>query len=155
MFHKQASCAGKDIEARRDTAIVMVLVDVRPRLAEVAGMRVGDVDFDYDIVRVLGKGGRERALPFGRNAARALNRYLRVRPCYSHGDPEWAVDREVRPRSRVRYPAGSRRRGLQAGIDGLHPHLFRHTFAHTWRALPPTSDCRRTGTYGIILVLSA
>jgi integrase len=27
-----------------------------------------------------------------------------------------------------------RRRGRQAGIDGLHPHLFRHTFAHTWRA---------------------
>lgn len=27
-----------------------------------------------------------------------------------------------------------RRRGWQAGIDGLHPHLFRHTFAHTWRA---------------------
>ena len=56
---------GKDFEARRDTALLMVL-DAGPRRAELLGMRLEDLDFEYDVVRVIGKGGRERALPFGR-----------------------------------------------------------------------------------------
>lgn len=129
-----AACAGKDFEARRDTAIVMVLVDAGPRLAEVAGMRVEDVDFDYDVVRVLGKGGRGRAIPFGRNAARALDRYLRVRGRHPRAELDWLwIGKKGRvTASGIRQLLG--RRGRQAGIDGLHAHLFRHTFAHTWRA---------------------
>ena len=53
------ACAGKDFEARRDTAIVMVLIDAGPRLAEVAGARLQDVDFEYGVLRVIGKGGRD------------------------------------------------------------------------------------------------
>jgi site-specific recombinase XerC len=129
-----AACAGKDFEARRDTAIVMVLVDAGPRLAEVAGMQLGDVDFDYDVVRVIGKGGRERALPFGRNAARALDRYLRARARHTHADLEWLWIGKFGRVTASGIRQILRRRGRQAGIDGLHPHLFRHTFAHTWRA---------------------
>jgi site-specific recombinase XerC len=129
-----AVCAGKDFEARRDTAIVMVLLDAGPRLAEIAGMRTRDVDFDYDVVRVLGKGGREREIPFGRNAGRALDRYLRARSRHSYGDLEWLwVGRKGRvTASGIRQVL--RRRGREAGIQGLHPHQFRHTFAHLWRA---------------------
>ncbi len=129
-----AACAGKSFEARRDTAIVMVLVDAGPRLAEVAGMRLADVDDYYEVVRVVGKGGRERALPFGKNTARALDRYLRARSRHPHADLEWLwIGRKGRvTASGIRQVL--RRRGQQAGIDGLHPHLFRHTFAHTWRA---------------------
>jgi site-specific recombinase XerC len=129
-----AVCAGKDFEARRDTAIVMVLLDAGPRLAEIAGMRTGDVDFDYDVVRVLGKGGREREIPFGRNAGRALDRYLRARSRHPYGDLEWLwVGRKGRvTASGIRQIL--RRRGREAGIQGLHPHQFRHTFAHLWRA---------------------
>jgi len=128
------ACAGKDFEARRDTAIVMVLIDAGPRLAEVAGARLQDVDFEYGVLRVIGKGGRERSLPFGDNTARALDRYLRKRAQHPHARLEWLW---VGKFGRV---TGSgirqilRRRGRQADIDGLHPHLFRHTFAHTWRA---------------------
>src|SRR6266498_2638309 len=61
-----AACAGKDFDARRDTALLMVLLDAGPRRAELLGMRVEDLDFEYDVVRVIGKGRRERALPFGR-----------------------------------------------------------------------------------------
>src|SRR6266508_4401416 len=82
-------CAGKAFEARRDTAIVMVLLDAGPRLAEVAGMRVKDIDFHYDIARVIGKGNRERALPFGRKTVLALDRL----PASSQG-----------PRDRLRHP---------------------------------------------------
>jgi site-specific recombinase XerD len=65
-----AVCGGKDFEARRDTALLMVLLDAGPRRAELLGMRLEDLDFEYDVVRVIGKGGRERALPFGRKTAR-------------------------------------------------------------------------------------
>ncbi len=129
-----AACAGKGFEARRDTAIVLVLLDAGPRLAEVAGMRVEDIDFGYDVAIVLGKGGRRRALPFGKKAVQALDRYLRTRARHPHADLEWLW---VGKKGRV-TDSGIRqlllRRGRQAGIDGLHPHLFRHTFAHTWRA---------------------
>jgi len=128
------ACAGKDFEARRDTAIVMVLVDTGPRLAEVAGMRLADVDDYYEVVRVVGKGGRERALPFGKNTARALDRYLRARARRPDADSEWLWIGKFGRMTASGIRQILRRRGRQAGIDGLHPHLFRHTFAHTWRA---------------------
>jgi integrase len=62
----------KDFEARRDTALLMVLLDAGPRRAELLGMRLEDLDFEYDVVHVVGKGGRERAWPFGRKTALAL-----------------------------------------------------------------------------------
>jgi integrase len=67
-----AVCAGKDFDARRDTALLMMLLDAGPRRAELLGMRVDDLNLEYDVVRVVGKGGRERALPFGRKTALAL-----------------------------------------------------------------------------------
>jgi site-specific recombinase XerD len=74
-----ATCEGKSFEERRDTALILLLVDVGPRRAELMGLRVSDVDFDLDVLLVLGKGRRERTLPFGRRSAVALDRYLRVR----------------------------------------------------------------------------
>jgi site-specific recombinase XerD len=74
-----AACAGKGFEARRDTALITFLLDTGARRGEVAGLRVVDIDFDLDVALVLGKGRRERALPFGRTTAVALDRYLRVR----------------------------------------------------------------------------
>ena len=73
-----ATCADKGFEDRRDTALVLLLVDVGPRRAELMGLKVSDVDFDLDVLLVLGKGRRERALPFGRKSALALDRYLRA-----------------------------------------------------------------------------
>lgn len=64
--------AGRDFEARRDTALVLLLVDVGPRRAEIAGMRLTDLDFDLQVALVLGKGGRQRAFPFGRRPPRPL-----------------------------------------------------------------------------------
>ena len=48
------------------------------------GLRLSDVDLDLDVLLVLGKGRRERTLPFGRNAALALDRYLRARAREAH-----------------------------------------------------------------------
>jgi site-specific recombinase XerD len=84
-----AACAGKDFDGRRDTALIMLLVDAGPRVSELVGMRVADVDFDLEVVGVLGKGRRERALPFGRRTAVALDRYPRVRERRRDADSSW------------------------------------------------------------------
>jgi site-specific recombinase XerD len=82
---------------------------------------------------VLGKGSRPRAVPFGRRTAQALDRYLRVRARHSRASSEWLW---LGKGGRLGYTGVGqvvRRRGRQAGLK-LHPHLFRHTFAHSMLA---------------------
>jgi integrase/recombinase XerC len=117
-----AACAGKGFEARRDTALVMLLLDTGARRAEMAGLTLADVDLDLDVLLVLGKGRRERALPFGRKAGEALDRYLRVRARHKDAELPW-----LWLGKRGRLTAWGlvqvlRRRGAQAGLPGLHPH---------------------------------
>jgi site-specific recombinase XerD len=129
-----ATCAGRDFEERRDTALILVLLDTGPRRGETAAMRVEDVDFDHGVIWVHGKDGRDRALPFGRKAAQALDRYLRARARHRHAASPalWLGPKGPITDSGIAQLV--RRRGRQAGIEGLHPHQFRHTFAHLWRA---------------------
>jgi site-specific recombinase XerD len=84
-----ATCAGKSFEDRRDTALILLLVDVGPRRAELMGLKVADVVFDLGVLLVLGKGRRERALPFDRRSAVVLDRYLRVRARHKDAGLPW------------------------------------------------------------------
>jgi hypothetical protein len=52
-------------------------------------MRLGDVDVEYDVVLVVGKGGRERALPFSNRTGEAIDQYLRARARHAYADLEW------------------------------------------------------------------
>jgi integrase len=73
------ACDGKGFDARRDTALIMLLLDTGARRDELVSRTLGDLDQDLDVLLVLGKGRRERALPYGHKTALALDRYLRVR----------------------------------------------------------------------------
>src|SRR5215217_4883360 len=73
------ACEGRSFEARRDTALIMLLLDTGARRDELMSRTLGDLDQDLDVLLVLGKGRRERALPYGHKTALALDRYLRVR----------------------------------------------------------------------------
>jgi site-specific recombinase XerD len=55
------ACDGKDLESRRDMAILRLLLDTGMRRSELAGLKVEDIDFDHNIALVVGKGRRPRA----------------------------------------------------------------------------------------------
>jgi site-specific recombinase XerD len=129
-----ATCAGKTFEARRDTALLTFLLDTGARRAEIMGLKVGDLDFSLDVALVHGKGRRDRALPFGRKTALALDRYLRARAHLDVADAEWLWLSAKRSGRLTEWGLVMmlRRRAAQAGLPQIHPHQLRHTFAHAW-----------------------
>jgi len=126
------SCAGTSFDARRDAAIIRLLLDTGVRRAELANLSVEDVDFEQDTLRVLGKGGRVRLVPFGRKAARDLDRYLRVRQKHRDADSPALWLGKAGPMTDSGIYQVVKDRAAQAGLEGVHTHLFRHTFAHLW-----------------------
>jgi site-specific recombinase XerD len=118
----------------RDTAIIRLLIDTGMRRAELAGLRVEDLDLDQDIALVLGKGRRERACPFGKKTAVSLDRYLRARSRHSHRHlPNlWLAQKGALTALGIAKMLD--RRTAMAGLGHIHPHQFRHTFAHEWLA---------------------
>lgn len=143
-----AGCSGRSFLARRDEAIFRVLLDTGIRRAELVGLTVADVDMDFDFIRVTGKGGTMRTVPFGVKTDQALTRYLRLRAKQKleHLPALWLGAQNHGPLSLVALGHMVTRRGDQAGIAGLHPHRFRHTWAHTFRKLGGNdSDLKRLG----------
>jgi len=72
-----------------DTAVVLFLLDTGARRGELADLQFGDLDLDLDVPIVLGKGRRERALPYGRKTAVALDRYRRARARHKDAYLPW------------------------------------------------------------------
>ena len=128
---------------RRDRAILELLYASGLRLSELVGLDLDDVNLGGRVVRVRGKGGRERIVPFHQRAADAIRDYLPVRHrlCAPAG-PEAAV----RPAGRGRDPLFVNYRGgrlsgrsvdrllrryvaLSSTRLGISPHALRHSFA--------------------------
>ena len=130
------ACEGKEFVPRRDSAVIRLFLDTGMRLSELSGLRVTDVDFDQGVAHVIGKGRRERGVPFGRKTAQALDRYLRARIRHAQAGATalWLGEKSKGPMTANGVAQMVRRRGREAGLDGLHPHMFRHTFGHEWLA---------------------
>jgi site-specific recombinase XerC len=126
------SCEGRDFTARRDTAIIRLFLDTGVRVSEAAGITLSDLDLDDQVVVVLGKGRRPRAVPFGRKTALDLDRYLRVRAShpFAHLPNLWIGRVGAMTASGLFQVVAAR--GAAAGLSGLHPHQFRHSFADAW-----------------------
>lgn len=128
-----ASCDGRGFLDRRDTAIIRLLLDTGMRRSEIAGITADDIDLDLQVVSVLGKGRRPRMLPFGKKTALALDRYVRARASQREAArPEFWLGRGGTPISASGIYQMLRDRCVLAGIGHIHPHQFRHTFAHHW-----------------------
>lgn len=83
------ACGGADFEARRDTAMLRILIDTGVRVSGLAGIRTADVNLAGRTVAVTLKGGEQILIPLGKKAAAALDRYLRARARHPHADSEW------------------------------------------------------------------
>jgi site-specific recombinase XerD len=121
---------GADFTQRRDAAILRLFIDCGLRLSEVTDLKIDDIDWSLEVVIVMGKGSRQRAVPFSSKTAQALDRYLRVRKKHalSRLPDLWLGLKGPLTPSGVTQML--RRRCKDAGIDKLHPHQFRHTAAH-------------------------
>lgn len=128
------TCSTKSLRDRRDEAMLRVFIDCGLRISEAAGMTVDDLDLDLEVLRVMGKGSRPRAVPFGAKTARSIDRYLRARRQHPQASSASLRLGQRGGLSRDGVDDIIRVRAAQAGLEGLHAHRFRHTFAHRWLA---------------------
>ena len=119
--------------AIRDTAILETLYGAGLRISELVGLDVDDVDLEEGSVRVVGKGDRERVVPLGRFAVRALEAYLtRARPdmTRSRSGPALFLNQRGGRLTRQGATNVTQAAAARAGIRSrVTPHVLRHSFA--------------------------
>ncbi len=132
---KQEKSKGRPIEAAtcyRDVAILETIYSCGLRISELCGLKVGDLDFGEQLVRVLGKGRKERQVPIGATALKAIENYWSCLPSApGAGDPVFqgagTDSRALKPRhiqQRLKTHLAN------AGLDpALTPHKLRHSYA--------------------------
>ena len=117
----------------RDRAMLEVLYGAGLRISELVGMRTTDYDADYNAIRVLGKGDKQRVALIGESARHWLQRYLRDgRPALlSEQSKHWLwLNRFGGSLSARAVQLSVRRYAQRAGLPvHVHPHLLRHSFA--------------------------
>lgn len=127
------AAAGTTPRALRDRALVELLYGAGLRVSEAVGLDKNGVDLDQRLVRTIGKGGKERVVPVGRQAVEALRRYLgRGRPHLDRRHrPELFLNAQGGPLTRAGAFLILRKLAAKAGLepDRVHPHLLRHSFA--------------------------
>lgn len=127
-----ASPVGEEPLRLRDRAMIELFYSAGLRRSELRGLNVGDVDFLGGVVRVFGKGSRERVVPVGTAALEALRAYLDSRsgrggkgggtPLFSNGKGERLSDAGV-------AFVVKRWTRAAAALKSISPHVFRHSFA--------------------------
>jgi integrase/recombinase XerD len=136
-----AAVTGDDPVARRDRALLELLYGTGARVSEVCDLSMGDIDFDGRLVRLFGKGAKERIVPFGRAAADALDRWFAPGGRLDLAPTQWrrrddanAVFLNTRGARLTRQAAWAviKKYGRRAGLDTnrqLSPHVLRHSCA--------------------------
>jgi integrase/recombinase XerD len=130
---------GNEPLQRRDRALLELLYATGARVSEVVGLSLGDIDFDAALVRLYGKGGKERIVPYGTAAAEAIDEWFspsgraRLMPDrWKRRDDAEAVFLNQRGGRLSRQGAWLliKKYGQRAGItDPLSPHVLRHSCA--------------------------
>ena len=131
-FAEQADGRSRELDFHRDTAILETIYSCGLRVAELAGLRIQDIDWQERVVRVLGKGKKERLLPIGGLALLAIQRYRNGLPVANkEAAPVFLADPERdRPVSARVIQLRLKRYLLAAELDpSLTPHKLRHSYA--------------------------
>jgi integrase/recombinase XerD len=124
---------GRDKLAQRNRAILEVFYATGMRVSELAGFRTDQFRPDEGVVRIVGKGSKERVVPIGRPAQRALATYLeQVRPALDKSGEavQMFLSFRGRPLTRARIWGIVKETALRAGVaKNVYPHMLRHSFA--------------------------
>ena len=137
----ERACAGRSFQQRRDAAVIAVFAATGMRLSELAGIRYNpgdprrsDIDLWHREITVHGKGRKTRTVKISHDAARALDRYIRVRARHAQAyrSQLWLGVNNRGPMTASGIYQAVARRGRQAGVP-VYPHRFRHHFSHTWQ----------------------
>jgi integrase/recombinase XerC len=123
----------RSVLGKRDRAILELLYAAGLRVSELVGLDLGDIDPGERLLRVLGKGSKERIVPFGEKAAEALGGYLSARQeltgMRASGDAVFLNARGGRLTTRSIGNIVDRHMAGLAQRLKIHPHTLRHTFA--------------------------
>jgi integrase/recombinase XerC/integrase/recombinase XerD len=109
----------------------MVLIDTGLRIGELINLKIEDTHLHEGFLKVMGKGNKERIVPIGSSAQRAIQRYLfrhRPKPTYQ-GFDNVLLSIHGKPLSENSMKLMFTRLAQQSGVYRLHAHLCRHTFA--------------------------
>lgn len=135
MIHLLETLADDSAVGLRDAALLELLYGTGARVSEATGLSIADLDFDEGLIRVTGKGSKQRLVPMGRSLEKALRLYLspggrdefpRPRPT-----PRLFLNQRGGPLTRQGVDLIIDRRALAAGIDRhtISAHVFRHSCA--------------------------
>jgi integrase/recombinase XerD len=132
-----AAVTGEDSFARRDRALIEFLYATGARISEACGLSLADLDMDDSLVRLFGKGSKERIVPFGRSAHRALEDWLQdggrgmlVPRRWRSRDHEDAVFLGVHG-TRLSRQAAFHIVRKYAGLAGIKEDVSPHTLRHS------------------------
>lgn len=121
----------RDKSGRRDRCLMEVLYAAGLRVSEVCGLTLEDIDLQRGLVRVFGKGGKERLVPLHADAQARLQAYIaHCRPEFSPNSRLLFVNRSGNGLTRQYVWKAIKKYALTAGIRReISPHTFRHSFA--------------------------
>ena len=123
------SCIGKaSLLDYRNKAIILLLLDTGLRCAELVGMKMEDLFIKDQCIKVLGKGQKERIVPFGDRTTRVLMQYLNLRSAFD-GCNSVFLNRDGGALTENAVKMFFARLAKKAKIPRLHIHLLRHTMA--------------------------
>ena len=134
-FRMLDAVSGKDPRELRDRAMLEVMYGCGLRVSELCALSTDDIIADGELLRVLGKGSKERVVPIGKTAGRALTDYFAsARDVFTKGDPSVTtvfVTRLRKPFTRQAVFKMIKERAAAVGIDPkrISPHVLRHCFA--------------------------
>ena len=119
--------ASKEIE-QRDKAMIEMLYATGVRISELVNLKITDIDMNRSVIKVMGKGSKERLIPFGESASEALFNYLKIRKDSS--SKEVFISNRGKKISRVAFWQRIKVYLLRENLKiSISPHTLRHAFA--------------------------
>ena len=124
----------KGFTGLRDFLLIHLLYDTGARISELLNLKLQDVDLERRAFQVVGKGKKEREVPFGRTSFEILSEYLVVKESMFGENEYLFLTLQGGRLSRRQAAKTIERIGMKAGVQGVRvsPHTFRHTFAKNY-----------------------